>query len=100
MQEEIAELKQNSIIRNEKPADSSYLFNNSFNNRSGGHNRSRSKVQNNSFEKDSNDGSFVREGSFGSLLGLSILSYRSRGSTSANKYEECACNSCGYREKS
>lgn len=75
------------------------MFNNSFGNRSASQmNRSRSKANSN-FDKESNDGSVIRDGSFGSLLGMSVLSYRSRGSNQGNKEDECACSTCNYREK-
>lgn len=86
LQNEIVELRQNLLVRNESP-DKSYLLNSSFGNKNGNLNRSRSKIQNSSFDKDSNDGSFIREGSFGSLLGNSFFSYRSRGSNSVSKLQ-------------
>lgn len=87
LQEEISELKQNSIINNSRPNDtSSFMFNNSFGNRSASQlARSRTRMGSNNFDKESNDGSVVRDASFGSLLGHSILSYRSRGSNAGNK---------------
>lgn len=73
LQDELFELRQNSVVKNTE--NSSFMINNSFGNRSASNlNRSRSKYN------DSNEGSFGRDNSYGSLLGVSVLSYRSRGS--------------------
>ncbi len=59
--------------------------------------RNKSKLSN--FDAESNEGSVARDPSFGSLLGNSMLSWRSRASNKSNKAEDCQCQTCNYRDK-
>ena len=79
LQEEIDDLKQVSYSQQHQPNSIYYPLSSSNLNRSG--RSSRKKINNSSMEKDSNDGSFLKDLSFGSMFNGSL---RSRGSTKKN----------------
>ena len=99
LQEQIEDLKQ--VSYSQQPNSIYYPLNNSNLNRSG---RSSRKKIGNSMEKDSNDGSFLKDLSFGSMFNGSL---RSRGSTKKNlcdceygiKYEKYKSAAQSYKNQ-
>lgn len=79
--------------------NNSMLFNNSFQTKTY---RNRNKSISNSSDKDkdpNNGSSLFRDSSYGSILGHSFLSSRSKGSNAGSKAEWCGCHTCGYKER-